>query len=104
VDDNFVTWPHRPERLERFLDLVNGFHQNIQFTMETLIFTGDWMAYRATRFTGNLLNTNLSLNSESHYQPFNKHAVLSTLVLRARLWCDPEILLDEFEVLKYTFV
>jgi retron-type reverse transcriptase len=34
VDDTFVIWPHRPEKLEGFLDHLNDFHRNIQFTME----------------------------------------------------------------------
>jgi hypothetical protein len=33
VDDNFVIWPHGPEKLEGFLDHLNGLHRNIQFTM-----------------------------------------------------------------------
>jgi hypothetical protein len=35
VDDTFVIWPHRPEKLEGFLGHLNGLHRNIQFTMET---------------------------------------------------------------------
>jgi hypothetical protein len=53
--DKFVIPPHRPERLERFLDHSTGVHQTIQFTMETLIYAGAWKAYRATRFTENVL-------------------------------------------------
>jgi len=34
VNDTFVFWPHRTEKLERFLDHLNGLHRNIQFTME----------------------------------------------------------------------
>ena len=34
VDDIFVIWPHGREKLTKFLNHVNGFHTNIQFTME----------------------------------------------------------------------
>jgi len=43
--DNFVILPHRPERLERFLDHPIGVHQTIQFTMEALIYAGAWKAH-----------------------------------------------------------
>jgi hypothetical protein len=53
--DNFVIPPHRPERLERFLDRVTGVHQTFQFTMEILVYAGAWKAHRATSFTENIL-------------------------------------------------
>jgi hypothetical protein len=53
--DNFVIPPYTPEKLERFLDHSTGVYQTIQFTMETLVNAGAWMAYRATRFTENVL-------------------------------------------------
>jgi hypothetical protein len=34
VNDTFVTWPHKPEKLGRFLDHQNCLHRNIQFAME----------------------------------------------------------------------
>jgi hypothetical protein len=34
VDDTFVIWPHGQEKLEDFLNHLNGLHNNIQFTME----------------------------------------------------------------------
>jgi hypothetical protein len=43
--DKFVVPPHRPERLERFLDHSSGVHQTIQFTIETLIYAGAWKAH-----------------------------------------------------------
>ena len=52
--DIFVICPHGTEKLERFLDHLNGLHGNIYFTEEmekmathlflTLTYTGDWMA------------------------------------------------------------
>jgi hypothetical protein len=35
VDDNFVVWPHGPERLHGFLDHLNSVRSSICFTMET---------------------------------------------------------------------
>ena len=35
VDDTFVNWPHGPEKLEEFVEHLNGLQRNIQFTMET---------------------------------------------------------------------
>ncbi|XP_023708595.1 uncharacterized protein LOC111865094 [Cryptotermes secundus] len=35
VDDTFVIWPHRPDKLRDFLNHLNSIHQSIQFTMET---------------------------------------------------------------------
>jgi hypothetical protein len=32
--DAFVIWTHGTEKLERFLDHLNGLHGNIQFTVE----------------------------------------------------------------------
>jgi hypothetical protein len=34
VNDTFNIWPHRPEKLEAFLDKVKSIHQNTQFIME----------------------------------------------------------------------
>ena len=34
VDDTFIIWPHGREKLTEYLNHLNGFHINIQFTME----------------------------------------------------------------------
>jgi len=34
VDDTFVIWPHGTDKLERFLNHLNGFHRNMQFTTQ----------------------------------------------------------------------
>jgi hypothetical protein len=34
VDDTFVIWPHGQDRLQDFLNHINGLHKKIQFTME----------------------------------------------------------------------
>jgi hypothetical protein len=105
VDDTFVIWPHGPDRLKDFLDHLNGIHQNIQFTMgmerDGRVPFLDIDIYR--RPNGSLghrvyrkpTHTNLYLNSSSHHHPSNKHAVLSTLVHRARALCDQESLHGE---------
>jgi hypothetical protein len=35
MDDTFVIWPHRPDKLNDFLNHLNNIYQCIQFTMET---------------------------------------------------------------------
>jgi len=34
VDDTFVIWLHETDKLERFLDHLNGLRRNTKFTME----------------------------------------------------------------------
>jgi hypothetical protein len=34
VDGNFVIWPRVPEKLERYLDNLNGIHRNVSFNSE----------------------------------------------------------------------
>jgi hypothetical protein len=97
VDNTFVIWPHGPDRLRDFHDHLNSVHQSIQFTMETegdghLPFL-DIDIYRrpdgslGDRVYRKLTHTNLYLNSGFHHHPFNKQAVLSTLVHRAQPPC-----------------
>jgi hypothetical protein len=113
VDDTFVIWPHGPEKLERFLDHLNGFHRNIQFTMEIekdshLPFLDIDIFRRPDGSLGHKVyrkptHTNLYLNPGSHHHPSNKQAILATLVHRARALCDKESLHGELEFLKTTF-
>jgi hypothetical protein len=49
------------------------------------------------------MHTNLHLNSNSHHNPSNKQAVLSTLVHRAQSLCVQESLHSELEFLRTTF-
>jgi hypothetical protein len=35
MDDTFVIWPHRPDKLKDFLNHLNSIHKCIQFTMGT---------------------------------------------------------------------
>jgi hypothetical protein len=113
VDDTFVIWPHGPDRLRDFLDHLNSVHQNIQFTMETekdgnLPFLDIDIYHRPDGSLGHRVyckptHTNLYLNSNSHHHPSNKHAVLSTLVHRAKALCDRDSLRGELEFLRDTF-
>jgi hypothetical protein len=108
--DTFVIWLHRTEKLERFLDHLNGLHRNIQFSMEMervghLPFL-DFNIYR--KWEGSLghrvyqkpTHTNLCLNPGSHHPPSNIQCVISNLVNRAKGLCDKESLHEELELLK----
>jgi hypothetical protein len=112
VDNTFVTWPHGPEKLERFLDHLNGLHRNIQITMDTekgghLPFLDIDIYRRPDGSLGHKVYrtptyTNLYLNPGSHHHPSNKQAVLATLVHRVRALCDKKSLHGELEFLKTT--
>jgi hypothetical protein len=79
VDDTFVIWPHGSEKLERFLEHLNGLHNNIQFTVEKEknghLPLQDIDIYRRTG--GSLghkvyrkpTNTKLYLNPGTHHHP-----------------------------------
>jgi hypothetical protein len=112
VDDTFVILPHGTEKLERFLDCLNGLHRNIQFTMEMekdghLPFLDIDVYKRPEGSLGHKVyrkptRTNLYLNPGSQYHPCNKQAILATLVHRARALCDKDSLHGELEFLKTT--
>jgi hypothetical protein len=72
------------------------------FLFWTWIFTGDVTTVWTIMYTINILIPTC-LNSGSHDHPFNKHAVLSTLVHRARALCDKDCLHDELVFLRDTF-
>jgi hypothetical protein len=48
-------------------------------------------------------HTNLNLNAKSHYHPFNKQAILSTLVHKARALCDEDSLQAKLVFLRDVF-
>jgi len=109
VDDTFVSWPHGLDRLQEFLQHINGLHKKIQFTMEIeegghLPFL-DVDVYR--RNDGSLghkvyskpTHTNLYLQQSSHHHPANKQSVLTSLIQRARTLCDQDSLPQELEFL-----
>jgi hypothetical protein len=50
-----------------------------------------------------LTHTNLYLNVKSHHHPFNKQALLSTLIHRARSLCDEDSLQAELVFLRDAF-
>jgi hypothetical protein len=102
VGNTFVIWPRGPDRLRDFLDHLSSVHQNIQFTMETErdghLPSLDINTYRRTdvslghKVYRNPTHTKLHLNSSSHHHPFNKHAILSTLVHWVRDLCGQDSL------------
>jgi hypothetical protein len=105
VDDTFVIWPHGPDRLRDFLDHLNSVHQSIQFTMETATFPS-WMSISTDlghKVYCKPTHANLYLNSNSYHHPSNKHAILSTLVHRARPQCDQDSLHGELVFLDDIF-
>ena len=82
VDDTFVIWPHGRDKLQDFLNHINGLHKKIQFTMEIekdghLPFL-DIDIYRKN--DGSLghkvyckpTHTNLYLQNSSHHHPADK--------------------------------
>ena len=81
MDDNFVIWPHGPEKLLRFVDHMNGLHRN-KFTLETekddhfAYFTstsvGHRMAPWAVMFTANLPTQAFTRNMDHVIIPTNK--------------------------------
>jgi hypothetical protein len=89
VNDTFVTWPQKPEKLVRFLHHQNCLHRNIQFSMEMerdshLPFL-DKDIYRSLDGTLSQVywtptNTNLCPNPGSDHHPSNIQAILATLV------------------------
>jgi hypothetical protein len=113
VDDTLVIWPQGPDKLEYFLNHLNGIHQCIQFTMDTeseghLPLTDIYIYRRPDGSLGHRvyhkpIHTNLYLNTGSHYHPSKKQAVLFTMVHRARALCDQDILQAESMFLRDVF-
>jgi hypothetical protein len=79
VDDNFVIWPRGQEKLEDFLNHLNGIKNNIEFTMEAEegghlpfleidIYRKRDASLRHTVYRGPT-HTNLYLHQTSHHHP-----------------------------------
>jgi len=113
VDDTFVIWPHGLDRLQEFLQHINGLHKKIQFTIEVeegghLPFL-DVDVYR--RNDGSLghkvyhkpTHTNLYLQQSSHHHPANKQLLITSLIQRAKTLCDQDSLPQELEFLTSVF-
>jgi hypothetical protein len=113
LGDTFVIWPHGQEKLEDFLNHLNGLHNNIQFTTEKeqeghLPFL-DIDIYR--KRDGSLghkvywksTHTNLYLHQNSHHHPANKKSVLASLIHRAKALYDQDSLPQELEFLTTVF-
>jgi hypothetical protein len=111
VDDTFIIWPHGQEKLDDFLNHLNGPHNKIQFTMEKeghlpLLYID---IYR--KMDGSLghkvyrksTHTNLCLHQNSQHHPANKQSVLASLIHRAKALCDQDSLPQELEFLTTIF-
>jgi len=113
VDDTFVIWPHGQDKLQDFLNHINGLHKKIQFTMEIekdvhLPFL-DIDIYRKNdgclghKVYRKPTHTNLYLQHSSHHHPANKQSVLTSLTHRARTLCDQDSLQQELDFLTSVF-
>ena len=112
VDDTFIIWPHRKQRLGEFLKHLNSTHKNIKFTMETeeghlpLL---DIDIYRKPdgslghRVYCKPTHTNQYLHHNSHHHPANKQSVLSSLIHRAKALYDQDSLTQELVFLTTVF-
>lgn len=113
VDHTFVIWLNGTEKLERFLDRLNGLHRNLQFTIEMEkehfpSFLDIDIYRRPDGFLGHkvywkLTHKNLYQKLRSHRHSSDIQAILSTLVHRARALGDSECLHDELEFLMTTW-
>ncbi|XP_046406364.1 uncharacterized protein LOC124171266 [Ischnura elegans] len=112
VDDTFIIWPHGTEELDRFLNHLNSWHQNIRFTMEKerdgkLPFL-DVMVRRkgdgslAHAVYRKATHTNRYLNATSHHHPAQKASVVSSLLHRAFTVSNPDSLESEKRLLTTT--
>lgn len=96
----FIVWPHGRGKRDDFLSFCNGFHQNIQLTMEVevsshLPFLDVLVCYRCDDTLGcrvycKPIHTALYLNQGSFYHQAQKRMVLKTLVHRARMVSDQD--------------
>jgi len=94
VHHTFVIWLHGVEKLERFLDHLNGLHRNIQFTMEMekdhfpsfldLDINGRPDGFLGLKVYHKPTHTNLYQKLRSYHHSSNIQAVLSALVYRVR--------------------
>ncbi|GJQ78547.1 hypothetical protein Trydic_g11659 [Trypoxylus dichotomus] len=93
VDDTLVIWPHGRDKLDRFLEHLNGVHSNIQFTMELehngeLPFLDVRVNRDQVRATTSVFRkptqTGRYLHNQPNHHPGQKNMVVRTLVERAR--------------------
>ncbi|GJQ74604.1 hypothetical protein Trydic_g21461 [Trypoxylus dichotomus] len=109
VDDTFVVWPQGRDKLERFLEHLNGVHPNIQLTME-LEHNGElpFLDVRSNRdqarATTSVLrkptHTDRYLHNYSNHYPGQKNTVVRTLVERSRRVCTEEQLKEKLDHLR----
>jgi hypothetical protein len=109
VDDTFVIWPHKKDKLQEFLHHINGLHKKIQFTIEIekdghLPFLAIDIYRKTDSSLGHKVyrkptHTNLYLQQSSHHHPANKQSVLTYLTHTAIPLCDQDSLLQELDFL-----
>jgi hypothetical protein len=95
VDDTFIIWPNGRVKLTEFLNHLNGFYTNIQFTMEKeeedhLPFLDIDIYRKMGGFLGRRVyrkptHTNLYLHWNSHHHPSNKQSILASLIIEPKL-------------------
>ena len=112
VDDTFVIWNHGQEKLQEFLEHINGIHENIQFTMEMeenhklafldvlLTRKGTWLGHTVYRKP---THTDRYLHRASNHHPAQKYGIIKTLSERATRICEPEELNTELTHLYAAF-
>ncbi|GJQ74561.1 hypothetical protein Trydic_g21422 [Trypoxylus dichotomus] len=109
VDDTFVIWPHGRDKLDRFLEHLNGVHPNIQFAME--LGHNDELPFLDVRINRDQARTTTSvfrkpthtdryLQNQSNHHPDQKNTVVCALVQRGRRVCSEEQLKEELNHLK----
>jgi hypothetical protein len=76
--------------LQYFREEIWGFHDLVRQKLSSIFILLGWSS---------ILITSLMI----HHRPSNRHAVLSTLVHRARALCDHDSLNDELRLLRDTF-
>ncbi|GJQ72989.1 hypothetical protein Trydic_g1626 [Trypoxylus dichotomus] len=105
VDDTFVVWPHGSDKLDRFLEHLNGVHPKIQFTMElTVDVRVNRNQARVTTSVQTVFrkptHTDRYLHNQSNYHPGLKNTVVRTMVKRARRICSEDQLKEELDHLR----
>ena len=97
VDDTFVIWQHGKDKLEKFLEHLNGLHKRIQFTMEleqdnTIPFLDALVKRRGSQFSTKVYRKPTHIDSYLHYRsnyhPRVKSGIVKCLGTRALRICD----------------
>ena len=112
VDDTFVIWQHGKDKLEEFLEHLNGLHERIQFTMEleqdnTIPFLDVLVERRSCQFSTKVYRKPTHNDSYLHYRsnhhPRVKSGIVKCLGTRAQRICDRKDIDEETTRLKNVF-